>query len=671
MPQYTNDLAKETSPYLLQHAHNPVQWMPWGEKALQKAKNENKPLIVSIGYSSCHWCHVMEHESFENIEVANLMNQHFVCIKVDREEHPDVDSLFMNALHLISGSGGWPLNCFALPDGRPFFGGTYFKKNQWMSVLDQIKELYQHDLPKIIEFAERIESGIADNNRIVKDQSNLQYSHEDLHAIVNNWQRIWDMKEGGPNRAPKFPLPNNYEFLLAYAQQFNHQASHDFVQLTLRKMAFGGLYDQIGGGFARYSTDLSWKVPHFEKMLYDNAQLISLYAHAFQQYQNPVYKTIVEESLAFIQREMTSPEGLFYSALDADSAGHEGLFYLWTLSEIDKLLKGDAVIFKDYFQMNEIGFWEQDFYILMRSEQEDEIAQKHGLSYSELQAKISRWKSQLLEIRTKRIRPALDDKQLVAWNALMINAYLDAYKAIGTSDYYQIAEHSLQQLLKIMDRGNTTLYHTYNNQQAKIEAYLDDYAFVIEALLKIYQLSFNEKYLETAHAYLSKVIELFYHETNGMFYFSQTGQSHLAHRNIEIQDNVIPSSNSTMSKNLMLLGRLLERDDYQQIARQMLQNIISQLESHPSAYANWAFVMLSDLQPQTEIAIVGKDSIELLNQLNRNYFPLLVIAGSREPSKLSLLKNRFVAEKTLLYICENHACQLPIESVEEAILRLK
>jgi uncharacterized protein YyaL (SSP411 family) len=671
MPQYTNDLAKETSPYLLQHAHNPVQWMPWGEKALQKAKNENKPLIVSIGYSSCHWCHVMEHESFENIEVANLMNQHFVCIKVDREEHPDVDSLFMNALHLISGSGGWPLNCFALPDGRPFFGGTYFKKNQWMSVLDQIKELYQHDLPKIIEFAERIESGIADNNRIVKDQSNLQYSHEDLHAIVNNWQRIWDMKEGGPNRAPKFPLPNNYEFLLAYAQQFNHQASHDFVQLTLRKMAFGGLYDQIGGGFARYSTDLSWKVPHFEKMLYDNAQLISLYAHAFQQYQNPVYKTIVEESLAFIQREMTSPEGLFYSALDADSAGHEGLFYLWTLSEIDKLLKGDAVIFKDYFQMNEIGFWEQDFYILMRSEQEDEIAQKHGLSYSELQAKISRWKSQLLEIRTKRIRPALDDKQLVAWNALMINAYLDAYKAIGTSDYYQIAEHSLQQLLKIMDRGNTTLYHTYNNQQAKIEAYLDDYAFVIEALLKIYQLSFNEKYLETAHAYLSKVIELFYHETNGMFYFSQAGQSHLAHRNIEIQDNVIPSSNSTMSKNLMLLGRLLERDDYQQIARQMLQNIISQLESHPSAYANWAFVMLSDLQPQTEIAIVGKDSIELLNQLNRNYFPLLVIAGSREPSKLSLLKNRFVAEKTLLYICENHACQLPIESVEEAILRLK
>jgi uncharacterized protein YyaL (SSP411 family) len=406
-------------------------------------------------------------------------------------------------------------------------------------------------------------------------------------------------------------------------------------------------------------------------MLYDNAQLISLYAHAFQQYQNPVYKTIVEESLAFIQREMTSPEGLFYSALDADSAGHEGLFYLWTLSEIDKLLKGDAVIFKDYFQMNEIGFWEQDFYILMRSEQEDEIAQKHGLSYSELQAKISRWKSQLLEIRTKRIRPALDDKQLVAWNALMINAYLDAYKAIGTSDYYQIAEHSLQQLLKIMDRGNTTLYHTYNNQQAKIEAYLDDYAFVIEALLKIYQLSFNEKYLETAHAYLSKVIELFYHETNGMFYFSQAGQSHLAHRNIEIQDNVIPSSNSTMSKNLMLLGRLLERDDYQQIARQMLQNIISQLESHPSAYANWAFVMLSDLQPQTEIAIVGKDSIELLNQLNRNYFPLLVIAGSREPSKLSLLKNRFVAEKTLLYICENHACQLPIESVEEAILRLK
>ena len=373
--KFTNALVNETSPYLLQHAHNPVDWYPWNETTLTKAQKEDKLLLISIGYSACHWCHVMEHESFEDEEVAKIMNENFICIKVDREERPDVDQIYMTAVQLMKQRGGWPLNCIALPDGKPFWGGTYFRKDEWKKQILGLANAYQNDRKKVLDFAEKLSNGIRQVEMVVKNPNQADFSWKDVDNMVSPWSERFDNSEGGSNGAPKFPMPNAYNFLLRYAHLSDNKEVLEHIELTLNKMAFGGIYDQIGGGFARYSTDRSWKAPHFEKMLYDNGQLVSLYSEGYLKFKNSLYKDIVFESLEFVERELLDETGAFYSALDADSEGEEGKFYVWNETELKLFIREDFEIFKDYFNVNNKGLWEHGNYILLRKNQK-KILQK-------------------------------------------------------------------------------------------------------------------------------------------------------------------------------------------------------------------------------------------------------------------------------------------------------
>ncbi len=422
----TNSLINETSPYLLQHAYNPVNWYPWNEEILRKAQEEDKLLLISIGYSACHWCHVMEHESFEDSSVAEIMNENFICIKVDREERPDVDQIYMTAVQILNQRGGWPLNCIALPDSKPFWGGTYFPKEQWKRKILEISEIYKTKREKVIEFANQVTEGIQKVDTISVNKENPEFKWEEIDNMVNIWSERFDNAEGGAGKSPKFPMPNAYTFLLRYAHLSENKKVEDHVELTLDKMAYGGIYDQIGGGFARYSVDKLWKVPHFEKMLYDNAQLVSLYSEAFLKYKKSLYKNVVFESLAFIEREMMSTVGAFYSALDADSEEEEGKFYVWKEKELISMIKNDFPIFKDYYNINKKGLWEHGNYILIRKRSKENVCKKHDLALSELELKIKNWKNILMGARSKRVHPGLDDKSLTSWHALMLKGYTDA-----------------------------------------------------------------------------------------------------------------------------------------------------------------------------------------------------------------------------------------------------
>jgi len=674
--QHTNQLINETSPYLLQHAHNPVNWYPWGEEAWKKANDENKLVLISIGYSACHWCHVMEHESFENDSTAKLMNEYFICIKVDREERPDIDQIYMSAVQLMTGSGGWPLNCFTLPDGRPIYGGTYFPTANWNQILVQLSTFYKKDPAKANEYATELTQGINKMELVKVNEDPIDFNMKDLDAIVAAWKNQFDTVEGGPNRAPKFPLPNNYEFLLRYAVASGDNEVLKHVNLTLEKMAYGGIYDQIGGGFARYSTDTYWKVPHFEKMLYDNAQLVSLYSKAYQQSKNPLYKEIVYETLEFIQREMTSVQGGFYSAIDADSEGKEGKFYVWKLDELKEVLNELEApkafeIISEYFNINKTGYWEEENYILLRKKTPEEIAKKFSVSTGELNALIAEAKKLLLTARSKRIRPGLDDKILVSWNALMISGYCDAYKAFGDEQFLSPAKKNASLILRQMRTKDGGLFHSYKNGTAKINGYLEDYSFMIESLLSLYECTFDEIYLNEANSFAEYAFTHFYDETAGSFWFTSNLDPALIARKKEIQDNVIPASNSAMAKALFNLGIHFENKKFTDTASKMLHNIVKEMERYGSGYSNWAILMLNLTQDFREIVITGDSAHKKRKELQSYYLPNTLFAGSLKESELPLLLYRTAEPKTLIYVCENRVCKLPVEKVEEALELLK
>ncbi|MCK5846561.1 MAG: thioredoxin domain-containing protein [Bacteroidales bacterium] len=666
--KYTNSLISETSPYLLQHAHNPVNWHAWSKETLKLAQKENKPIIISIGYSSCHWCHVMEHQSFENEAVAELMNDNFICIKVDREEHPDVDQIYMNAVNLITGSGGWPLNCFALPDGRPFYGGTYYNKEQWTSVLKQLSALYNNDYDKLLQHAESISNGIKQSEIVEKQEGVDGFSNADLDRILNNWTNHLDDENGGPDRSPKFPLPNNYRFLMRYANFNSNQIIDEHIELTLNKMANGGIYDQLGGGFARYSTDKLWKVPHFEKMLYDNAQLVSLYSDAYKRYKDDNYKRIIEETLEYIKREMTNNQGLFYSALDADSDGKEGKYYIWTLEEIDDILGEKSEIFKDYYQMNEVGYWEDDNYILMRNEDIEDLAKKHNISTEEIESNISSAKKVLMNYRENRTKPGLDDKSLLSWNSMMISAYCDAYSALGNDEYMKDAINAMNFILENMKKPEGGFWHTFKNGKSKINAYLDDYALLIKASLSLYEIGAGNKYLLQAKVSSDYIIDKFYDVNSGMFFYTNSDDEILVARKMEIFDNVIPASNSIVARNLYKLSHYFENEDYKDISLQMLNNVIDKFRTNGSSLSNWGLLLMDELQPKTEVVILGNDAKNILKELQSNYFPNIVWAiDTKDNSELELLKYRFVENKTMIYVCVNNSCKLPVQSIDDAL----
>ena len=664
---HVNGLIHESSPYLLQHAHNPVDWHPWSDEVLEKARREDKMILVSIGYSACHWCHVMEHETFEDEEAAKLMNENFICIKVDREERPDVDQVYMAAVQMISGSGGWPLNCFLLPDGRPFFGGTYFPRKNWIYLTGKIAEEFRNNRQKLEAYAEELTNGIVKSNSIDPAVRDVNYK-ELLAVMASSWKPLFDSVYGGQNRAPKFPMPGNYLFLAEYAFLAGDSSIDRHVELTLDRMALGGIYDHVGGGFARYSTDIYWKVPHFEKMLYDNAQLISLYSMAYRKYGKRLYLDVVEESIAFAERELRSSRGVFYSALDADSEGEEGRFYVWNEEDLKQAAGIDFTFAMLYFNLTPGSEWEGSF--ILHREKPDEVLQRElSLSREELSASAGKLKSLLFTSRSLRIRPGLDDKSLTSWNALMITAYTEAFKSTGERNYLGRAVETADFIWKVQYRKDGSLYHTYKNGKSGIDGFLEDYAQLSSAFLDLYQVSFEKKWLDRSILLAGYAIRHFYDPASGMFYFTSLKKNDLPARMTEVQDNVIPSSNSIMARLLYDLGILADRPEWNEMAERMLGNVSEGVLQYGPAYSNWARLMLRLAYPSYEVVFAGDNAERVSAEFRKHFLPNTLLAGGNRED-VALLKNRVVEGKNLIYVCRDKSCRLPVESAEEAYLQI-
>ncbi len=683
-PTPPNRLSKESSPYLKQHAHNPVDWYPWSEEALEKARHEDKPIIVSVGYSACHWCHVMERECFEDATVAQRMNEHFVSIKVDREERPDVDQIYLEAVQMMGMQGGWPLNVFLTPDQKPFYGGTYFPREQWMQLLDNIAQAYQNNRKELITSAEQFAQGLArpDTERYAlgsaDDGFNPDQALRELPDIYQSFAKNFDTERGGMAKAPKFPMPSQWLFLMRYCSIAELESTEAVVpdegaqqqlKLTLDRMANGGIYDQVGGGFARYSVDADWFAPHFEKMLYDNGQLMSVYAEAHALTQGVLYRRVVYEMFHFVKRELTSDEGGFFSALDADTEGEEGKFYTWTYDELKEVLGDEADLVIDYFEATEAGNWEDGRNILHKSELNNPFAQRYDLNMVALDSLIADVKIKLREVRDQRVRPGLDDKIIASWNGLMLKGLADAYAITRIADILTLAQQNAQFIVDKLTYavgGTTGLYRTYQNDEARINGYLDDYAFVIDALLGVYQITFDEQWLEPVRKLTDHVMQHFWDEDEGFFFYTDDA-SDLIVRKKELFDNVIPASNSAMARNLHRLGLLLDRADYSARAEAMLLKMIPLIKADPSYLSNWACLYTEMATPTAEIAIVGADAHETMLELNQQYYPNKLLVGTQTRSDLPLLQNRDAEGDDLtIYVCYNKTCQLPVSTTHEA-----
>lgn len=659
-----NSLQNESSPYLQQHINNPVHWMPWGKEALRKAKDENKLIIVSIGYSACHWCHVMERESFENEAIAETMNKFYVSVKVDREERPDIDQVYMIAVQLMTNAGGWPLNCICLPDGRPIYGGTYFKPHDWQNVLLQIAKMWEETPEVAIDYAEKLTKGIQQAERLPIAEIPQEYTADHLQAIVAPWQAQFDTEDGGYNRAPKFPLPNNWLFFLRYGFLSNQPKILDQVHFTLEKIANGGIYDQVGGGFSRYSVDHRWHIPHFEKMLYDNGQLLSLYSEAYQQKPNPLYKRIVEETIAWAEREMLDANGGFYAALDADSEGVEGKFYMFDERELEAVLGEDAELFKSYFNTTPSGNWADEgsnvFYCQMDA---DAMAMEAGYTAEEWASLLREAKAKLLDYRAKRVRPGLDNKQLTAWNALMLKGLLDAHRVFGEAKYLERAL-GIATFIEQDCYADGKLLHQPADENRAIPGFLDDFAFTIEAFMSLYEATFDAAWLHKAKQLADEAVTNFFDEEKQTFYYTAAHAEELIARKSEIMDNVIPSSSSTMVRALYRLGEIYE-SNYLDIADQVFANVFPHIKQYGSAYSNWAIQLLAHVYGNNSITLTGDHIHAWRKQLDKHYIPnKLIIEGTI--SELPLLKN-MTGLDSKAYLCRHKTCSPPLDSVDEII----
>jgi uncharacterized protein len=665
----TNHLANENSPYLLMHAHNPVEWYPWGEEAFKIAKTKKKLLIISIGYSACHWCHVMEKESFSDDNVAQIMNKYFISIKVDREERPDIDKIYMDAAQLISGRGGWPLNAIALPDGKPVYAATYFPKKQWIEVLSRIQRLFETNTDKLVQQTDEITEGILlSNSKFVNISDNSVFETGTIHGLFRNMITSIDFENGGLNTAPKFPMPVVFEYLLHYFHLTNEKKALDAVTCTLDKIAAGGIYDQIGGGFARYSTDEYWRIPHFEKMLYDNAQLISLYSDAFKITKNELYARVIEESLEFIKREMTSPEAGFYSAIDADSEGEEGKFYVWGYNEFRGILQEDEIFMLDYYSLKKRGNWEYDKNILYRTMQDDAFILEKKLSKDKIKKSIKRVKEKLLNYRiTRRVKPLIDTKIIASWNALMIKGYVDAFTATGNEDYLKTAIKNGRFIIRKLLNNEGNLYRNYKDGKSYTNAMLDDYANVIFAFIFLYQSTFDEDWLDHTNTLLEYTLKHFYNTKSGMFYFTSDVDKELITRQYEIPDQAIPSSNSVMALNLYFLGTIFDNPDYIKMAEKMLSIVYTNLTNSSVHFANWAKLHIFIVSTPFEVAILGEKCMEYNKKLHEQFFPDVILTGGKEEGKLALLQHKLIKDQTNIYICKDKTCRLPMNEVDEAL----
>jgi len=642
-----NALAKETSPYLLQHRDNPVDWLPWGEQALARARELDRPLLVSIGYSACHWCHVMERECFEDDEIAGLMNESFVCVKVDREERPDVDAIYMEAVQAMTGSGGWPLNVFITPEQVPFYAGTYFPPQprggmpSWPQVLGAVAQAWELKRDEIREQNAAMVQRLVGGARLQPSKGPL--SPQILDEAVAELSSHYDSVNGGWGGAPKFPASSTIEFLLRRGE--TSMALH-----TLRSMASGGIYDQVGGGFARYSVDPSWTVPHFEKMLYDNALLARAYLHGWQVSRDPILRRTAEETLDWTLREMTGPEGAFYSALDADSEGVEGKFYVWSLDELREILGADADAAVEWFGASERGNFEGA-----------NILESRGPEPAPEQRE--RIRSMLLQVRAERVWPGLDDKRLTAWNALMISALAEAGAALERADYVDAARTAAAYVLDEMRDSGGRLLRTYNAGEAKLNAYLEDHAFLLEALLTLYEATFEPRWFEEARALADTMIERFGDSERGGFFMTSTDHEQLVARRKELDDSPIPSGQAGAAFGLLRLAALTGEARYEEQALGVLALIADLLRRAPLAFGHLLQALDFHLAAVREVALVGEDTSALERVVRETFRPHVVLAGGdgSGDAGVPLLVGRSPLEgRAAAYVCERFACRQPV-----------
>ena len=608
----------------------------------------------------------MEKECFSDPDLAARMNEHFVSIKVDREERPDVDHYYMEAVQLITGSGGWPLNCFALPDGRPVFGGTYFSPDKWKEVLNLLARAYQQEPEKLKQQADQLEQGLDQMQISHLSQTLDRFKQEELDQYVQRIRKNLDDENGGLKGAPKFPMPTLYDFLLKYHFETGDESLLEHIQLTLKQMAEGGIYDHLGGGFARYSTDKNWSVPHFEKMLYDNALLASLYSQVYMHTQQEFYRQTAMETLNFLRDEMLSEEFLFYSSIDADSQGGEGRYYTWSSYEVDLALYNDAPIFKDYYGVSEQGNW-GEVNILKKNIDIPQLALKYNLAESKIREIIDKGKTLLLKKRKKRTPPAKDQKAIVSWNALAIKAFIHGYQATGKRDYLRIALSSAEHIISRQLESDYRLSRIFAGGQSSVDGFLDDYAYLGDALLELYQITFDDKWVDWAAKITEYALKQFHDSHTYLLNYARRMDERLTTNHRELIDAVLPSSNSVLARNLFVLGQYFASESYTERARKMLAAANTMISRDPSYFANWLSLMTWFVHPPYEIAIVGRKAEEYRSRFEHLYHPGLILAGGTHEGNLPILKNRFKLGKTQIYICQGQVCQEPISNVDEAL----
>jgi uncharacterized protein len=679
MSQQKNRLSKESSPYLLQHSQNPVDWYPWTEEALQKAKAEDKPILVSIGYSACHWCHVMERESFEDETTAAIMNKHFVNIKIDREERPDLDHIYMDAVQAMTGSGGWPLNVFLTPEGKPFYGGTYFppvkayNRASWKETLLGVAQSYREKRQDILDQAEQLLMHLKQANSFGMAQHPAfqipfeeKFTRHQTEQILENILKTADRDWGGFGRAPKFPQTFTIQYLLRHYHFYGDEQALTQAKLSLEKMIFGGIYDQAGGGFARYSTDTEWLAPHFEKMTYDNALLVSALAEAYQLTKAPLYAETIKHTLDFMMREMFNPEAGFYSALDADSEGVEGKFYTWTKAETDSIFGGDADLLAEVFDISEAGNWD-GVNILRLKKSITTLAQEKGIPFDLLSQKVNESREKLLKARSGRIRPQLDDKILLGWNALMNQALSKAYAALGDESYLLLAEQNMSFLVNKFHNAETgEWFHTYKNGEARFPAFLDDYAFLIDALLALQEVSGKSNYIKMAKELAENVLSHFPEKESPFFYFTPEGQSDIIARKKEVYDGAIPSGNAVMAWNLYRLSILTDEPSWKDLSVSMLESLIEPVVRYPTSFGVWAGFLLELVNGTHEIVVLGDNALIEGRQLLSAYIPNKIVQIAVRPDETqSLMRGKTVESETTWYLCRNYACLQPVKTLAE------
>ena len=671
----SNRLENETSPYLLQHAHNPVDWFPWGDEALQKAKKENKPILISIGYAACHWCHVMEKESFENEETAAIMNENFINIKIDREERPDLDNIYMDAVQTMTGSGGWPLNVFLTPEKKPFFGGTYFpprrafNRSSWPEVLVAVSNAFREKRDEIDKQAESLTARLLASNSLGDQRltSGTDISKEKMDELFENLMKSADKAWGGFGKAPKFPQTFSIQFLLRYYNVTKNRDALNQACLSLDKMIQGGIYDQLGGGFARYSTDNEWLVPHFEKMLYDNALLISVLAEAYQVTKNERYREVIDQTIGFVKREMMNPLGGFYSALDADSESEEGKFYVWKFNEVVKLV-ANAEIFSQFLDITQGGNWEGKNILRVKTPAA-EFARAKNISIEELRSVIENGRSVLFSERQKRIRPALDDKIILSWNALMNVALSKAFAATGNDEYRDLATINMEFLTThFKNKSNEYFHRTWKNNQAKNFACLDDYAFLVQALLHLQEITGEVDWMFKAKDITEYVMKNFYEEETDFFVFTDSRQNDLIFRKKEVYDGATPSGNATMANNICRLSILLNIPEWKTRAERMVSSLSNVIVRYPTSFGVWAMLLAEIGDGLKEVVVVGRGASILAKRVLAEYIPhKIFLVSETGKEQLPLLTGKTPIDKPLIYLCREYSCLKPVTDVKQLL----